>query len=118
LERIKEVKYLDRKMMLEFQGDSEESDYLFLSFDDAEHLKKWDFGMYVNRFILFCTRKERLFWSEYSTSPNVSMNSSPIRALGREREPSASNNVSPPNRKPSYNEMPKKVDTYRQPIIE
>jgi len=115
LDRIKEVKYLDRRMMLEFQSDGEESDYLFLSFDDAEHLKKWDIGMYLNRFIMSCSRKEKLFWSEYTLPSNMSTNSSPIRALGRDREPSSTG--SPPKRKQS-NEVAKKVDPYRQPIIE
>lgn len=42
-------------------------------------MKKWDFGMYINRVIAGCWRKERLFGVDGSTLINtVSSSSAPV----------------------------------------
>lgn len=64
LGNIKEVKYFDLRMMVEFH-DQQKSDYVFLEFENREQMRRWDFAMFVNRFVLGCHKKDRLFWMKF-----------------------------------------------------
>lgn len=42
----------------------EDYEYLFIKFRDYEHLKKWDFALYINKIIEASLTKDKLFMEE------------------------------------------------------